>query len=143
MLRIAYKVYKFPDRKMFYINFERVGTKVPPFFYALLVIGWFIIIGRNYYFFELISGPVENFLSRTRTVGEFSYSVSGIFVFFLILVVSLLLSKIISFFATTTPLPMARPKAQRVGPGSWLLLDPHCDYHQRVLSRLCRNRHSC
>ena len=122
MLRMAYKVYKFPDRKLFYINFDRVGTKVPSFFYALLVIGWFIIIGRNYYFFELISGPVENFLSQTRTVGEFSYSVSGILVFILILVVSLLLSKIISFFASTSPAPHGTTKGSKVGPGSWLLL---------------------
>jgi potassium-dependent mechanosensitive channel len=122
MLRMAYKVYKFPDRKLFYINFDRVGTKVHPLFYVLLVTGWFIIIGRNYYFFELISGPVENFLSRTRTVGEFSYSVSGIFVFILILVISLLLSKIISFFASTSPAPHGTTKGQSVGPGSWLLL---------------------
>jgi potassium-dependent mechanosensitive channel len=122
LLRTTYKVYKFPDRKLFYINFDRVGTKVHPFFYVLLVIGWFIIIGRNYYFFEQLSGPVENFLSRNRTVGEFNYSISGIFVFILILVISLLLSKIISFFATTAPSSQTAAKGNRIGLGSWLLL---------------------
>src|SRR5436190_8928101 len=40
MLTIAARIYKTPDRKTFYINFERVGQKVPSIFYYLLVIGW-------------------------------------------------------------------------------------------------------
>jgi potassium-dependent mechanosensitive channel len=122
MLGLAYKVYKFPDRKMFYINFNRIGTEVPGFFYVLLVAGWFILMGRNFYSFRLIAAPLENFLLRTRTVGEFSFSIGSIFIFLFILLMSVLLSRIISFFASAPASPHGTIKGDRVGIGSWLLL---------------------
>ena len=54
-LGLTHKIYKIPDRKLFYIDFEKVGAEVPGYFYVLLVIGWFIIVGRNYYVFKKIT----------------------------------------------------------------------------------------
>ncbi len=122
MLGLAYKVYKFPDKKLFYINFDKVGTDVPNFLYVLLVFGWFIIMGRNFYAFRQIATPVEDFLFKNRAVGESNFSIGGIFIFISILVASLLLSKLISFFATATPSPHGTTKGERIGIGSWLLL---------------------
>jgi hypothetical protein len=36
MLTIAAQVYKTPDKKTLFINFEKVGQKVPPFFITCL-----------------------------------------------------------------------------------------------------------
>ena len=122
-LRIASEIYKHPDKKLFYINFDKVGEKVPGIFYALLVLGWFILIARNFYAFKLLTGPVYEFITTERTVGNYTFTISGLSIFLLILICSLLLSKIVSFFASdpveTHPQETATTK---VGLGSWLLL---------------------
>ncbi len=122
MLGLSFKVYKFPDRKLFYINFDKVGTEVPGLFYFFLVIGWFVITGRNFYAFKQLAEPVENFLTKIRTVGEFNFSIGGIFIFLLILLLSVLISRIISFFASTPQPAHGSTKGDRIGVGSWLLL---------------------
>jgi small-conductance mechanosensitive channel len=121
MLGITFRIYKVPDRRMFYINFDKVGNKIPGIFYVILVLGWFIILGRNFYAFKLITDPIQNFVTRSRTVGVFSFSVSGILIFLLILILSAVLSKLISFFASV-PSPGGTGKGNQTGVGSWLLL---------------------
>ena len=121
MLGITFRIYKFPDKRMFYINFDKVGNKSPGIFYVILVLGWFILLGRNFYAFKHITGPIENFLTRSRTVGVFSFTISGIIIFLLILIISGVLSKLISFFASA-PSPRGSDKDKKIGLGSWLLL---------------------
>jgi potassium-dependent mechanosensitive channel len=122
MLSLTFRVYKFPDRRMFYINFDRIGTEVPTVFYAVMVLGWFLIIGRTFYAFKQLTGPFENYLARTRTVGEFTFSISNILIFLMILILSVVLSRIISFFASAPPSPHGTTKGEKIGIGSWLLL---------------------
>ena len=121
MLGITFRIYKYPDKRLFYIDFDKVGNKIPGIFYVILVLGWFIILGRNFYAFKYITEPIQNFVTRPRMVGAFSFSVSGIIIFLLILILSAVLSKLISFFASA-PSPRATGKSDQVGVGSWLLL---------------------
>ncbi len=122
ILGISYRVHNLSDRKLSYFNFEKVGKKVPPLFYVLLVIGWFILMGRNFYIFKEIVNPTENFFTEIRKIGEFNFSISDIFVFLFILALSLILSRVISFFATAPAVAQGSAKADRIGVGSWLLL---------------------
>ena len=122
ILGISYRMHDLPDRRMSYFNFEKVGKKVPPVFYVLLVIGWFILMGRNFYIFKEIVNPTENFFTEIRKIGEFNFSISDIFVFLFILALSLILSKVISFFATAPAVSQGLSKTDRIGVGSWLLL---------------------
>jgi small-conductance mechanosensitive channel len=120
---IASRVYKHPDRNLFFINFEKVGNRVPGFFYVLLVIGWFILIGRNFYTFKLFTGPLYNTITEERTIGDYTFTISGLLIFVLILIASMFLSRLVSFFASE---PVAAHEAHesttKVGIGSWLLL---------------------
>ncbi len=122
-LKLAAHVYKHPDRNLFYINFEKVGDKVPGVFYVFLVVGWFILIGRNFYSFRQITAPFVSFITETRVIGDYSFTISGILVFLTILVCSMYLSRLVSFFASE---PVAShesgAKTSRIGMGSWLLL---------------------
>ena len=43
MLTLAAVIYKKPDLKTLYINFEKVSKKVPSIFYYQILIGWFIL----------------------------------------------------------------------------------------------------
>jgi len=120
-LSLASKAYSVPGKKLFKINFERVGNKAPPILYVLLFIGWFVLFARNFYVFRLIADPIKNFIVQKRTIGEFSFTVGAIFEFFLILYLAGLTSRIVSFFATSTPNEYDR-NARKGGLGSWLLI---------------------
>ncbi|WP_158618157.1 mechanosensitive ion channel family protein [Chitinophaga lutea] len=119
-LGLAAMIYKHPDRRLFYLNFSRVGQKVPALFYVLLVVGWFILVGRNFYGFKLLADPLNNFLSDQRTLGHYEFSINTILVFVLILVCAAFLSRLISFFAAE---PAGhQEKAGKMGLGNWILL---------------------
>jgi small-conductance mechanosensitive channel len=122
-LSITSKVYKHPEKKLFYFNFDKIGEKVPLFFYVLLVLGWGLLVGKNFYEFQQISEAFNGFLNKQRTVGDYSFTVNGVFVFFIILAVSVLLSKIISFFAADPVVNSGSDnERKRIGLGSWILL---------------------
>ncbi len=122
-LTIASRIYKHPDRNLFYINFERVGNKVPGFFYVLLIIGWVVLIGRNFYSYKLFIGPLNAMITEERTIGNYTFTISGLIVFLAILITSMFLSRLVSFFASE---PVAthetNAKNSKAGIGSWLLL---------------------
>lgn len=123
VLGYASSVYKEPGKGSFYINFNKVGNKVPAFLYVLLVTGWIILVGRNFYSFKAFADPFNDFLNTERTLGSYSFSIKGLFVFILILVCSLFISRIISYF-TTEPeyMNVSDKKSRRADTGSWILL---------------------
>ncbi len=121
-LRLANQVYKKPDRNSLYINFERVGKKVPRIFYVLILFGWLVIFGRNFYAFKFITEPLSDFLYDERKVGEFTFAVHNILLFFLILVISVMLSKLVSFFASDDNAWQHSSAEKKPGIGSWVLL---------------------
>ncbi len=118
-LALASGAYDSPDKKLFFINFKKLGSKVPKVFYVLLVIGWSILLGRNFYISSLISEPVNDFLYRERILGNYSFTMISLVIFCLILVLSTLVSKIVSFFVSDRTDGFA---AKKSGIGSWLLL---------------------
>jgi small-conductance mechanosensitive channel len=121
MLTIAARVYKTPDKKTLFINFEKVGQKVPPFFYYLLVIGWFILFGRSFYFFRKISDQFTDFMVKERSIGESTFTIQSVFIFFLILFLSGIISSIVTFFASSEK-GVVTKRGKKGGLGSWLLL---------------------
>jgi len=120
-LAIAKAVYQRKEGKTLYIDFDRVGEKAHPLFYALLVIGWFILVGRNFYLFRFITEPFKSFLFEDRSIGRYAFNISSVLIFFLIMGLSVLISKVVSFFASDTH-QAAGVKEKRAGLGSWLLL---------------------
>ena len=121
MLTIAAGIYKNPDRKTLYIDFETVRKKVPSIFYYLLVIGWFILFGRSFYFFRKLTGEFTDFLGKERTVGQSTFTIENVFVFFLILFLSGLVSNIVTFFASSDN-EVVNGREKKGGIGNWLLL---------------------
>ena len=121
MLTVAAAIYKKPDRKTLYINFETVSKKVPSIFYYLLVIGWFILFGRSFYFFRKLTAEVTDFLERERTIGQSTFTIQSVVVFFLILFLSGLVSSLVTFFASGDK-GIVNNREKKGGIGSWLLL---------------------
>lgn len=122
MLGLASSLYNKPDKKLFFINFDKIGEKVHPIFYFLLTLGWLILVGRNFYTFNLVSGGFNFFLNTPRVLGSYEFTINGLLIFFVILVISVILSRIVSFFSADPDANTPTTKRKSISLGSWLLL---------------------
>ncbi|MGN6435363.1 MAG: mechanosensitive ion channel domain-containing protein [Agriterribacter sp.] len=122
-LDLASSVYTKQESKLFYINFDVVGKKSPRLLYLLLVLGWFILMGRNVYAFRLLTDPLKNFFFSERTIGSYSFTISNLLIFFIVVSLAVVISKIVSFFASDKhPVGTNVPQERKPGLGSWILL---------------------
>ena len=121
-LTLAFKAYKQPSPKLFYVNFDRVGENAPWPLYLVFILGWITLVARNFYSFRRFSTPLIDFLTSQRTIGTYSYSITGLFVFVVILVCSFMLSRIVSYFATAPDAFHPSAKTRKRAMGSWLLI---------------------
>lgn len=121
-LQLASHVYEKQERKLFYINYNRVGHRAPLFFYGVLIVGWFILFGRNFYEFKFLSDPFKDFLFGERQLGNYHFSVYNLAVFFLIMLSAVIISKITSYFAAGSIWNSIDEQQNRFKLGSWILL---------------------
>lgn len=123
-LSLASHVYTGLDKKLFYINFSKVGDSAPSLFYFFMIVGWFILFGRGFYSFRLISEPFKNFLFEERNLGEYTYTISNALIFFMIMGLSVIISKLVSYFAgdRSSTATGKNNKEKKTGLGSWILL---------------------
>ncbi|WP_229676749.1 mechanosensitive ion channel family protein [Pedobacter psychrotolerans] len=120
-LYLAYNVYTKQELKLFYLNFSKVGKNVPALFYIVLIVGWIILFGRNFAGFDYIAKPLREFFATDRTIGDYTFSINGLLLFFVIMSIAVITSKIVSFFASDKHLAQNKEQASQ-GIGSWLLL---------------------
>ncbi len=100
---------------------EKSKRKISFFFlYVLFFVAWFILISRNFYFYQTMFEPLGEVLTATRTIGAFTFNYQSVFIFFGILILSATISRIVSFLASDyTAVP---GKSNSGGLGSWMLL---------------------
>lgn len=100
---------------------EVSGLKVPSFIlYVLFFMCWFILISRNFYFYQTLFKPLGEVLTAPQTIGAFTFTYQSIFIFFGILILSGIVSKIVSLLANDPPSKTG--KTGLGGLGSWMLL---------------------
>lgn len=122
-LQLASSVYQKQERRLFYINYNRVGKRAPAFFYAVLIVGWFVLFGRNFYEFRFLADPLRDFLETGHRLGNYQFSVNNLLVFLFIMVCATVLSKIVSYFAADSQWEKKEGAAQnKFRLGSWILL---------------------
>ena len=122
-LFLAFNVYVQQDRKLFYLNLDKVGKRAPTSFYVLLILGWIILFGRNFAWFDYIAIPIRNFFATERTIGDYTFTINRLLLFIGILAISVIISKIVSFFASDNHLATVNDdKGGKKGVGSWLLI---------------------
>ncbi|MGM9475471.1 mechanosensitive ion channel family protein [Pedobacter sp. GSP4] len=120
-LNLAFNIYAGQDKKLFYLNFSKVGKRAPLLFYALLIIGWLVLFGRNFPAYSYFSKPLKEFFTEDRTIGDYTFSINTLLLFVVIIVISVIVSKVVSFFASDKHLEH-NDDNKRYGIGSWLLL---------------------
>ncbi len=122
-LSYASTLYRQRERRLFYVNYDRVGQRAPSFFYAILIVGWFVLVGRNFYEFKLLSDPIRDIFYAQHNLGRFSFSLYTLLVFILIMLGATVLSKVVSFFAADTQSAGREGKdGRKFHLGSWILL---------------------
>lgn len=122
-LVLASGVYKQPSRQLFYLNFNRVGQKAPAIFYIILALGWVLIVARHFYHLRGYAASVNNFVTMEQSIGDYRYSIAGISIFIFVLLCSVFLSKLVSYFAAEHDIPNnAENTRKKFSPGSWLLV---------------------
>lgn len=123
ILFYASETYQAHNKKLFYIKFNKVGSRVPGFFYILLFIGWIVLVGRNFYLYNQLAEPISNWLFEERTIGAYTFSIRGITDFIVIIFVSFFTSRVVSFISSD-PLQTVdhSDKSNKSGLGSWILL---------------------
>jgi small-conductance mechanosensitive channel len=100
---------------------EVSGLKFPPFIlYVLFFMCWFFLISRNFYFYQTLFKPLSEVLLAPQTIGAFTFTYQSIFIFFGILILSGIISKIVSLLASDHPSKTGKPGSG--GLGSWMLL---------------------
>ncbi len=120
---LAFDSYKKPERRSFFINFNKVGNEVPGLLYFLLIVGWFFLVGRNFYGFNKFYHPLTSFFSAERKIGNYSFTLMGSLIFFFILGCSVFISKLVSFFASEpAPVYLGDGSKKKISSGSWILL---------------------
>jgi potassium efflux system protein len=119
IFKLSAEAYRQDGKKRYYLDFDKMESEVPSVLYYLLGLGWFILIGRNFYVYKEITDPVVDFFSSERHIGAYSFSFSNILLFVFIIFLSAIASKIVSYFADDTPSTSAERKG---GIGRWMLL---------------------
>ncbi len=121
-LAIASKIYQSQEKELFFVNFDKLGNRAPGIFYTFLIIGWTILVGKNFYSFSKISISINEFLNADRLIGSYHFSINGLFVFLIILLVSVMISRLLSIFSADPDPSSNAEQRKRISFGSWLLL---------------------
>jgi potassium-dependent mechanosensitive channel len=102
-------------------NLVQENHKITKPAYLFFFISWVILINRNSYSFENYIKPFVSAFSEEQKMGSFTYSYQSILLFFLIIITSVMIAKIVSFLASDNSVinttQETKPKS-----GSWILL---------------------
>ncbi len=96
------------------------GVKLSLLVYIVMGIAWYFLISRNTYSFQNFIAPFSEFYFKKHQIGDFAISIESIVLFLLILFLSGLSARIVSFLSTDNKTNGAEER--KSGLGSYLLL---------------------
>lgn len=99
---------------------DKINAKIPFYLNAVIFLALFILISRNTYTYQAMFGPLTDAFKETRTIGKFEFTFESVFIFFLVIFLSGIISKVVSFLAADVN-PEAGTTTEK-GLGSWMLL---------------------
>lgn len=119
VFKLSAEAYRGGGKKRYYLDFKKIEAEVPAILYYALGIGWFVLIGRNFYVYKQITDPIIDFFVSERQIGKYGFSFSNILLFVSIIFLSGVVAKTVSYFADDVPATSAQRKG---GIGRWMLL---------------------
>lgn len=120
---IATIIYRDTHRKDFKIDIKKINTRIAWYLNAFTFVAWIIVVGRNFYAFNELAAPFDDFLEKERILGNYTFTINGLFLFVIIMAASLMLSKVTSYFASEADTTQVNGKKSKMAEiGSWVLL---------------------
>ncbi len=104
-----------------FLNLKSFNDKNPQWINGIFILGWVILLIRNFYFYSVLASGFTEFMLTERSIGKYTYSFQSIFIFVLIILLSGLISKLLSFI-TDNSRNTSGPINKKGGIGNWLLL---------------------
>lgn len=102
------------------ISLDKINSKIPGYLFLVIYVSLFILIARSGYTYQTMFGPVSDAFKETRTIGKFEFTFESVFIFFLVIFLSGIISKVVSFLAADASPIVGTINKKRLG--SWLLL---------------------
>jgi len=102
------------------LSLKKIDFSLPVFYYLLLFVAWFILISRNTHSFQTWFGPLSELFYKNWSIGKFDFTLQSVSIFFVVIFLSGILAKIVSFLTADVNIVVGSSTAK--GPGSWLLL---------------------
>lgn len=119
LFKLSAEAYRNDRKKRYHLDFSRMESEVPRILYYILGLGWFILIGRNFYVYKQVTDPIIEFFVSNRTIGKYEFSLGNILLFIFIIFLAGMVSKLVSYFADDTT---ASDNGKKKKIGSWMLL---------------------
>lgn len=99
LLNVSVEAYKFEGNQNFKDKVLKLKNSIPVYLKFFLIGGWIIIVFRNFYFYERISGEITQMVEKETLIGDFTFSLEKLILFFFIILISAIISKLISLFS--------------------------------------------
>jgi len=119
-IRISRHLRHGPDEDTSQVPVEMTSGRKPFYFYLLFFIVCFILVSRNFYYYQTLFEPFYIMLNRSHSIGAFAYTYKSIAIFTVVLLISVVVSRAVSFFSSDTS--EGSGKSSSGGLGSWALL---------------------
>ena len=81
-----------------FINFEKQHTRYKRNFLFVAILIWLVAISRNFMVNDLLFGGLGHFLNHPRVIGQYSFTLGSVIIFFFIIFISSIISRAIKFF---------------------------------------------
>lgn len=103
-------------------SMESFKYSIPAILKYVLIAGGIIIISRNFYIYDYFADGLSILLNAERSIGDFKFKLESVFLFIIIIAVSLITSRAISFYSELNTTNLLTDNKDRKGIGNWLLL---------------------
>lgn len=81
-----------------FINFKELHSRIRLYLWVLALLVWVIAFIRDLTFYSWMMKFTSGFFSQTRSIGNYKFDYSSVAIFFLIIWISAMISRFISFF---------------------------------------------
>lgn len=104
-----------------YFNFQKIKEGAGPFFKIVAVLLWVVLFLKNLNLYDLLRDEVFALLEAPRAIGNFSFTYFSILIFFMVLYLAVLISKMLNFILANEAVTTASGGRYKFG-GAVLLL---------------------
>ena len=121
-LKLISHAFKTDKNENYLLKVQRFSARTPIALKIFLFAGWLILLIRNFHLYDYLTNKLFYFLEEERTIGDFTFNYENILIFFFIILLSSIISKLIAFIADQTDSANIQKSGQKSGLSNWMLL---------------------